>query len=90
MKVIAYNIKPFEKAGLANFNDRKHDITLISNPLGEDTIAYAAGKNAVIVSINDDVSACIVYKLADMGIKYIITRSVEIDHIDAVAASKEI
>jgi lactate dehydrogenase-like 2-hydroxyacid dehydrogenase len=88
MKVVAYNIKTFEKAGLADFNHRKHRITLISNPLGEETVAYAAGKDAVIVSDNDIVSAPIINKLADMGIRYISTRSVDMDHIDAVAAGK--
>ncbi|MGF7082177.1 lactate dehydrogenase [Mucilaginibacter sp. UYCu711] len=88
MKVIAYNIKTFEKAGLADANQRKHHITLISNPIGEETVAYAVGKDAIIVSGNDDVSAAIISKLADMGIRYITTRSVGIDHIDAVAAFK--
>jgi D-lactate dehydrogenase len=56
MKAVAYSIKTFEKEYLAKANQKKHDITLISNPLGPDTVIYAEGKDAVIVFTNDDVS----------------------------------
>ncbi|MCC8424908.1 lactate dehydrogenase [Mucilaginibacter sp. UR6-11] len=87
MKAVAYNIKPFEKEFLAKANQKKHDITLIANPLSLDTIIYAEGKDAVIVFANDDVSALVIKKLADLGIKYIVTRSAETDHIDQGAAA---
>ncbi|MDB5263483.1 MAG: 2-hydroxyacid dehydrogenase [Adhaeribacter sp.] len=88
MKVIAYSIKPFEKEFLAKANQKRHDITLISNPLSSETAAYAEGKDAVVVFTNDDVSATVVNKLADLGIKYIATRSAGTDHIDKDAAAK--
>jgi D-lactate dehydrogenase len=89
MKVVAYNVKTFEKAALADSNQKKHDTTFISNPLGGETVAYAAGRDAVIVSPNDDVSAPIVNKLADKGIRYVTTHSVGMDHIVAYAAAKK-
>ena len=88
MRVVAYSIKNFEKEFLAKANQKKHDITLISNPLSLKTAVYAEGKDAVIVFTNDDLSASVINKLADMGIKYIATRSVGTDHIDAEAAAK--
>lgn len=88
MKAVAYSIKPFEKEFLAKANQKKHDITLISNPLNTETAAYAGGKDAIIVFTNDDVSASVIEKLAEMGIKYIVTRSVGTDHIDKEAAAK--
>jgi D-lactate dehydrogenase len=88
MKVVAYNVQTFEKEVLADANQKKHDITLISNPLDEETVMYAVGKDAVIVSTNDDISAPIVRKLADMGIRYITTRSVGIDQIDMEEANQ--
>jgi len=88
MKAIAYSIKPFEKEFLATANQKKHDITLISNPLSSETAIYAEGKDAVVVFTNDDVSAPIVNHLADLGIKYIATRSAGTDHIDKDAATK--
>lgn len=86
MKAVAYSIKPFEKEFLAKANQKKHDITLISNPLNFDTSTYAAGKDAVIVFTNDDLSSKVIEKLAGLGIRYIVTRSVGTDHIDKEAA----
>ena len=88
MRVVAYSIKSFEKELLAKANQKKHDITLISNPLSLQTVLYAEGKDAVVVFTNDDLSAPVINKLADMGIKYIATRSVGTDHIDLVQAEK--
>ncbi|OKS87518.1 2-hydroxyacid dehydrogenase [Mucilaginibacter polytrichastri] len=87
MKVVAYSIKSFEKEFLAKANQKKHDITLISNSLSLETAAYAEGKDAVVVFTNDDVSAPVVNRLAEMGIKYIATRSAGTDQIDKDAAA---
>ncbi|NIJ52698.1 2-hydroxyacid dehydrogenase [Dyadobacter arcticus] len=86
MKVVAYSIKAFEKEPLAKANQEKHDITLISNALSLQTCHYALGKDAVLVFTNDDVSAMVINKLADQGIRYIATRSTGMDHIDKDAA----
>lgn len=88
MKAVAYSIKPFEKEFLAKANQKKHEITLISNPLSLDTATYATGKDAVIVFTNDDVSAKVIDKLASLGIKYIVTRSAGTDHIDRKTAGQ--
>ena len=88
MKVVAYSIKPFEKEFLIRANQKKHEITLISNALSVETAVYAEGKDAVVVFTNDDVSEQVINKLADLGVKYIATRSVGTDHIDKNAAEK--
>ena len=88
MKVVAFSIAPFEKEYLAKANQKKHDITLISNSLNLDTVLYAKGKDAVLVFTNDDVSAPVIEKLAGMGIKYIATRSAGTAHMDKEAAGK--
>lgn len=88
MKVVAYSTKVFEKEVLARCNHKKHDITLISNPLSIGTIEFALDKDAVLVSTNDDVSALVINKLADMGVRYIATRSTGNDHIDKIQAKK--
>ena len=86
MKVVAYSIKPFEKEFLIRANRKKHDITLISNPLSLETASFAAGKDAVLVFTDDDVSAPVIDKLAGLGIKHIATRSASTDNIDKTAA----
>jgi D-lactate dehydrogenase len=88
MKVVAYSINPFEKEFLIRANQKKHDITLISNALSTDTAPYAKGKEAVLVFTNDDVSENVINKLADLSVKFIATRSKSTDHIDKKAAKK--
>jgi lactate dehydrogenase-like 2-hydroxyacid dehydrogenase len=87
MRVVAYSIKSTEKEPLAIANHKKHEITLISNSLSIETVSFAEGKEAVIVFTSDDVSAKVVNKLADLGVKYIATRSNDVMHIDAVVAA---
>jgi lactate dehydrogenase-like 2-hydroxyacid dehydrogenase len=88
MRAVAYNIKSFEKEPLAIANHKKHDITLISNALTEETASYAAGKEAVIVFTDDLVSEEVINILADLGVKYIACRSTYTGHIDQEAAAK--
>lgn len=88
MRVVAYSIKSFEKEPLAIANHKKHDITLISNSLSAETVSYAEGKEAVIVFTDDQVSAAVIDSLADLGVKYIATRSTVTQHIDQEAAAK--
>jgi len=88
MKAVAYSIKPFEKEFLAKANQKKHEITLISNALSFDTASFAERKDAVIVFTNDDLSGKVIDRLASYGVKYILTRSVGTDHIDKKTAAK--
>lgn len=88
MKVVAYSIKEFEKDFLERSNQKKHSITLITEPLSLKTISKAQGHEAVMVFTNDDVSAPVINQLADMGIKFIATRSAGMDHIDKKAAEE--
>lgn len=88
MRVVAYSIKSFEKEPLAIANNKKHEITLISNSLSLETAVYAEGKEAVIVfNEEDNVSALVINKLADLGVKFIATRSTDTSHIDTEAAA---
>lgn len=88
MRVVAYNIKSFEKEPLAVANRKKHEITLISNPLNDDTAPFAAGKVAVVVTKEDDLSDHVIRKLSELGVKYIATRSVSTDHINIDTAAE--
>ena len=86
MKVVVYNVKPFDNEFLAKANQKKHDITLISNSLNRDTVMYAAEKNTVIVTESDPLTEEVIKQLAELGVKYLITRSIETKHINKEAA----
>lgn len=86
MKAIAYNIKPDEKEWLVLANYKKHDITIIANSLTADTLAFANGKEALLVFNNDALTSEMIAELKLLGLKYIATSSFETDHVDLQAA----
>lgn len=88
MKVVAYNIQEFEKETLAKANAKIHDLTLISNPLDIATIKYALGKEVIIVSDRDQLNKEILDMLFKMGVKKIISRSIQLYHIDVAYANE--
>lgn len=87
MKAIAYNIKPNEKEWLILANYKKHDITIIANDLNEQTLAFAHGKEAILVFNDDKLDADLIAGLKFLGIKYIATSSFTTNHIDLKAAA---
>ena len=88
MKAIAYNITPKDKEWLILANYKKHDITIIANSLTTDTLAFANGKEALILFNEDPLDAELIRGLKQIGIKYIATSSFEYQHIDLEAAKK--
>lgn len=86
MKVVAYNIKDYEKELLALANGKVHDLTLISNALNLTTMQYAHGKEVVVVSAEDKLDAPLIEELHHIGIRKIITRSLTTGHIDLIKA----
>lgn len=88
MKAIAYNITPKDKEWLILANYKKHDITIIANSLNADTLAYASGKEALILLNEDSLDESLILALKNIGIKYIATSSYGTDHIDLAAATR--
>src|SRR5690606_32140050 len=88
MKVVAFNIKEFEKVELALANAKVHDFTLISNELNLRTFHYALGKEVVIISEDDQVGAALLDALYDVGVNKIITRRFAVECIGLDCASR--
>lgn len=88
MKAIVYSARKDEKDILMKANAGKHQLTWQSSPLNLESVRYAAGHHAVIVFVNDEVSCAVIAKLAEHGVKYVLTRSAGTDHIDFQAASR--
>lgn len=89
MKAIVYSTQFFEKELLAKANHKKHDITLISNPLNSDTVYFAEGKDAVIVTSTDNLTTEVIKKLSFLGIKFISNRTSNTQHINTEVAGYE-
>lgn len=84
MKVIVYNINQEEKELLALANRKTHKITIITDPLDENTVHFAEAKDAVII-INQEnqLSHSFIQKLISLGIPYLILKSAEEFFIDS-------
>jgi D-lactate dehydrogenase len=82
MKAVVYSIKPFEKEFLAKANQKKHDITLIANPLSLESAMYAKGKEAVIVFTNDAIPEAVISRLAAFGVRHLATCATSTHHTD--------
>jgi D-lactate dehydrogenase len=88
MKVIAFNVETYEEPLLREANHDQHELTLLPDPLGEETASRAAGYEAILISGKDDASEAVLKKLGDLGVKFVVTRSAGTDHIDAGAAER--
>lgn len=84
MKVIVYNINQEEKELLALANRKTHKITIITDPLDENTVHFAEAKDAVII-INQEnqLSPSFIQKLISLGIPYLMLKSAEEFFIDS-------
>ncbi|WP_241489144.1 hypothetical protein [Chryseobacterium indologenes] len=83
MKVIVYNINQEEKELLALANRKIHKITIITDPLNENTVHFAEAKDAVIIMGQENqLSHSFILKLISLGIQYLILRSAEEFFVD--------
>ena len=83
MKVIVYNINQEEKELLALANRKIHKITIITDPLNENTVHFAEAKDAVIIIHQENqLSHSFILKLISFGIPYLILKSKEEFFID--------
>ena len=86
MKAIVYNINQEEKELLALANHKIHKITIITDPLNENTVHFAEAKDAVIImSQENQLSHSFILKLISLGIQYVILRSAEEFFVDLSA-----
>lgn len=82
MKVTVFSTKDFERAFLEDANNNQHELKLIKESLNVNTVDLLNGREAIITYPNDDVSATILEKLKEKGVKFIASRSSGVSHID--------
>ncbi len=73
MKAIVYNINAKEKELLVLANYKRHDITIISNSLAIETLGFAAGKHALVILDQGELTLQVLQGLKNLGIKLIVT-----------------
>jgi D-lactate dehydrogenase len=82
MKILFYSVKDFERQYLEAFNNKTHTIQFNENALGVATAWDAHGFDAISVFTNDDVSAPVINRLHDAGVRFIAVRATGYDNVD--------
>jgi len=82
MTTFIYSIHGFDKQFLEEANNGKYTLGFTEKALSLETVDLCQGYVAIAVFSSDDVSAKVLEKLAEYGIRYISSRSVGYDHVD--------
>jgi D-lactate dehydrogenase len=87
MDATVFNAKTIERKMLEKANKGKHKLVWLNTLLDTGPVEFVKTE-AIIVSPNDNVSAPIIEKLKNRGVKYIAAYSTGTHHIDVGAAAK--
>ncbi len=83
MKVICFGVRETEKQIFEKYNKNfNYDLDLRSESLSMDTIDLINGKDAIICRASDKCNKEVIDAIKKANIKYLLTRTVGIDHID--------
>ncbi|MBR2930076.1 MAG: 2-hydroxyacid dehydrogenase [Clostridia bacterium] len=87
MKVAFYDAKEYDKASFERYGQTQDvQFRYFEAKLNEDTVELAKGSDAVCVFVNDSVSAAVIDKLYEYGVKLIALRSAGYNNVDVQAA----
>ncbi|WP_430782919.1 2-hydroxyacid dehydrogenase [Actinoplanes sp. G11-F43] len=87
MRVAVFSTKPYDNRFLTEANSG-HDLVFLEPRLTRDTASLAAGCDAVCAFVNDDLSAPVLERLAEDGVRLVALRSAGFNHVDLTAARK--
>ena len=83
MKVAFFDTKPYDIHGFDHYAAESDlEIKYFETRLNEDTVSLAQGYDAVCVFVNDTVSATVVDKLCEMGVKVLALRCAGFNNVD--------
>ena len=83
MKVAFFDTKPYDIPGFDHYAAESDlEIKYFETRLNEDTVSLARGYDAVCVFVNDTVSAPVVDKLCEMGVKVLALRCAGFNNVD--------
>ena len=83
MKLAFYDAKPYDKPSFDRYGaERGIEIKYYETRLGEDTVGLAEGADAVCAFVNDTVSAAVIDRLCQMGVKALALRCAGFNNVD--------
>lgn len=93
LRVILFDAKPYDKEFFNKLNentDYGYELHYITGHLSEDTVALTKGFDCVCVFVNDNVSASVIDKLHENGIKLLALRSAGYNNVDLSASYRKV
>jgi D-lactate dehydrogenase len=88
MRVAVFSAKPYDRTSLAAANaGAGHRLDFFEPRLSPETVALAAGADAVCAFVNDDLGAGVIESLAGVGVRLAVLRSAGFNHVDLAAAA---
>lgn len=88
MEVTIYSTAAYEKPYFEQAGNSQLKIRYLKESLSEETASLARGSEAVVIFTNDNASAGVLEAMKEAGVKYLVTRSMGIDHIDTDRAKE--
>jgi D-lactate dehydrogenase len=88
VKVAVFSARKYDREFLDAANANRHQLHFFDPHLSEETASLAAGFGAVCVFVNDRVSAPVITKLAESGIRLIALRCAGYNNVDLKAAAQ--
>lgn len=88
MKIVVYSARSYDKAHFDVYSGSQFAFEYVEDALNLETAALAKDAFAVCIFVNDDASAPVLEKLAELGVKGIAIRAAGHDQTDKEAAHK--
>ena len=82
IKLVSYGVRAVEEAIFHNSNTFNYELVLVKELLTDDNVHLCEGANGVILRGNCKAHRANLEKMKNMGLKYVLTRTVGFDHID--------
>jgi D-lactate dehydrogenase len=89
MRLTMYSTRAYERPFFDEANRHlTHEIRYRSARLCENTVALAEGSEGIVAFVNDELSATVLERLQDAGVRLIALRSAGYNHVDLAAADR--
>lgn len=86
MKITVYSAKKYDQQALTRWSSSQLEFHYLDVKLSSDSVALAAGSDAICTFVNDDLSAPVLQKLSDNGIRMVALRCAGFNNVDLEAA----
>ena len=89
MRIALFGAKPYDEASFrASEGFGEHEVEFLEPHLSEGTAVLAEGHEAVCAFVNDDLSAPVLEKLTERGVRLVLMRCAGFNNVDVSAAER--